>query len=81
MCMLSLIPTLPHVLYVQCILLKTLNIAQTYIFHFLIGFQNDVPRFKEVGGVGGAEAKLLPCQHTSYLSLSFETFNSIICYK
>ena len=40
--------------------------------------------FKEVdgvGGVGGAEAKLLPCQHTSYLSLSFETFDSIICYK
>ena len=44
-------------------------------------FQNDVSRFKDVGGIDGGKAKLFPCQYTSYLLLSFETFDSIICYK
>ena len=35
--------------------------------------------YRALKEVGGAEAKLLPWQHISYLSLSFEAFDSIIC--
>ena len=35
--------------------------------------------YRALKEVGGAEAKLLPSQYTSYVSLSFETFDSIIC--
>ena len=37
--------------------------------------------YRALKEVGGAETKLLLWLHTSYLSLSFEAFDSIICKK
>ena len=51
-----------------------------YIFRFLSAFKLTYRASREVGG---AEAQMLPLQHTSYLSLHFVRqiygFDSIIC--